>query len=375
MSAPCEALGDRSGRTPQWLERDIDHLYPALPHPEATGDLLASARTQTLLPGTAQRLQPRLHAALIAPVRHTVDHGGRRWRPRLAAGVIDALGVDSRPYGALWAACELLHTGSLIIDDIQDAATLRRGHPSAHLVHGTATAINAGTTAYFTMHRAIRRTLPDDPSLRAAVYDAYLDALQAAHTGQALDLQGHHEEMATALETGDTRVLRQLVTLTHQLKSGAPVAAAFRIAALVAAADPEQCDALAALGAAVGTAYQIADDVADLRGVTSQDALTKRVAEDLLNAKVTYPLIHAVTYLPRDEARHLWHQVRSGLDRDGAARAARRITDCGALEQCAQEADQMVRGAWATASAVLASSPAVQTLGRLCTEVLRPRIA
>ncbi|MFD0355476.1 polyprenyl synthetase family protein [Streptomyces sp. NPDC127110] len=73
------------------------------------------------------RLERRLHAALVAPVRHLFDGGGRRWRPRLMAAVVEALGADSRPYGPLMAACELIHTGSLMIDGIQDEAPLRRG--------------------------------------------------------------------------------------------------------------------------------------------------------------------------------------------------------------------------------------------------------
>lgn len=375
LAGPSTAPDDQAPYTPQCLERDINHLYPALPHPRTTRELLTSAEAENLLPETAQRLQERLHATLIAPVRQTVDRGGRRWRPMLAATVVDALGADSLSYGPLWASCELLHTGSLIIDDIQDEAPLRRGRPCTHLVHGTATAINAGTTAYFAFDRAVRQTLPENPRLRTAVYETYLSALQAAHTGQALDLQGHHEEMTAALETGDTSVLKQLVALTHRLKSGAPVAAAFRIAALVAAAGPAQCDALTALGEAVGTAYQITDDVADLHGVRRQNTVTKRVAEDLLNAKVTYPLVHAIAYLPRDEARRLWQQVRSGLDPDGAAHAARRIADCGALDACVEEADRMVRNAWETASALLPSSSSTVSLGRLCTQALRTRIA
>ncbi|MEU3662492.1 polyprenyl synthetase family protein [Streptomyces sp. NPDC032940] len=365
----------QSGYTAKTLERDIGLLYPVLPHPATARDLMTTVRTESLLPHSTRRLQQRLHTGLIAPVRETVEHGGRRWRPTLAAAVAEALGADSRPYGPLWAACELLHTGSLIIDDIQDQAPLRRGRPCTHLVHGSATAINAGTAAYFAMHRAIQHALPEDPRLRSTVYEVYLDALQAAHCGQALDLQGHHEEMTSALETGDTRVLKQLVTVTHRLKSGVPVGAAFRIAAVVATASVPQCEAVAALGEAVGTAYQITDDIADLRCVSRQGTATKRVAEDLLNAKVTYPLVHALARLPHDEACRLWHQVRSGLDPDDAVRAARRITECGALETCADEADRMVHDAWAQASAVLPQSPATESLGRICAEALRSRVA
>ncbi|MFD7713139.1 SDR family NAD(P)-dependent oxidoreductase [Streptomyces sp. NPDC059786] len=357
------------------LAAAVERLYPVRPGAELTAELLA-VTGPPLGSVSAARLDRRLHQAMVAPVRHLLEGGGRRWRPLLMASVIEALGQDGGRYGELMAACELMHTGSLLIDDIQDGAELRRGRPAGHLVHGTAPVITAGTAAYFSMDRAVRRALPADPALRTAVYEAYLGAVRAAHAGQALDLQGHHEEMAVALKSGDNAALLELLTLTHRLKSGAPVASLFLIGATVGGATPAQREALAALGSAVGTAYQITDDVADLTGVRNRGVLTKRRAEDLLNAKVTYPLAWAVALLPRQEMRALWTEVVAGLDEDSALRAAKRIEACGALDRCTREADRLLEEAWTAVAGLLPASPARERLEQLCSvTVQRHRIA
>ncbi|MFJ5546809.1 SDR family NAD(P)-dependent oxidoreductase [Streptomyces sp. NPDC093225] len=357
------------------LAEDIERLCPGRPRPGLSAELLATT-TVPCGPYAAARLERRLHAALVAPVRHLLDGGGRRWRPRLMAAVIEALGADSHRYGPLMAACELIHTGSLMIDDIQDEAPLRRGRRAAHLVHGAATVINAGTAAYLSMDRAIRLALPDDPPLRTAVYEVYLGGLRAAHAGQALDLQGHHLEMDNALREGDVDVVLELLTLTHRLKSGAAVGAMFEIAALVSGGTPAQRQALAVLGEAVGVGYQITDDIADLQGVRHEGVLTKRVAEDLYNARVTFPLAHAAALLPRRDAIALWRQITSGLDEAGAARVVKEIEASGALDRCVREADRLVNEAWVQAEDHLPATPARDGLRDLCTTAVhRGRVA
>ncbi|WFB11428.1 polyprenyl synthetase family protein [Streptomyces sp. LX-29] len=427
-----EDIGERaawwsSGGAADGWERDIDALYPAAPGAELTSELLAAsglakaafteaAFTEAELPeggppedaavggtydpeprpggrgtdtapgadGSAGDPEPdvspngsldrRIHAALVAPVRHLLDSGGRRWRPRLMTAVIEALGGDGVRFGTLLAACELLHTGSLMIDDIQDRAPLRRGRRTAHTVYGTAATITAGTAAYFCLDRAIRRTLPPDPRLRTAVYEIYLTALRAAHAGQALDLQGHHEEMDLAVERGDVRPLLRMLALTHRLKSGAPVRALFETAAVVGGATAGQRAALGALGEAVGMAYQITDDVADLRGVANEEGETKRVAEDLHNAKVTFPLAYAVTRLPGPEAAALWERLRGGPDARAVRRIARTIEACGALDRCEQRAAGLVEEAWAAVAEELPATAAARRLRHLAdATVRRPR--
>ena len=87
-----------------------------------------------------------------------------------------------------WLAfSEILHAGSLIVDDVEDGARLRRGGPACHLIYGTPGAINSGTLAYFQVQFLIENSGLSD-GRKAAIYKEYIDLLRIAHIGQGLDL-------------------------------------------------------------------------------------------------------------------------------------------------------------------------------------------
>lgn len=397
-TADGPAAAEARAQLAHWAERVNEHvelLYPAAPVGcgQAGSPLLAYGCTTDCaagIEGTAESAPhsacrgasgpssapapaaARLHAALTAPVRYLVGSGGRRWRPGLMMAVIDLLGGDSEHFGPLVASMELAHTGSLMVDDVEDGAPLRRGRDTAHITFGTATAINAGTSAYLALDRAVRLTVPHDMELRARLYGAYLAALRAAHAGQALDIQGHRAEMEQAVLTGDARPVLDAVRLTHRLKSGAMVGAGFEAAALVCAAGPRQRAALMGFGSAIGTAYQITDDVADLEGVVRDGEVTKQVGEDLCNGKVTMPLAHAVTRLPRADMTRLWEAVRDGgAEGPTVMRAAQELRDCGALSACVQEAEALVTAAWSRLQPTLPPAAETPTLLKLARCVIQ----
>ncbi|WP_338483506.1 polyprenyl synthetase family protein [Streptomyces sp. SCSIO 75703] len=343
------------------IEEHLARLYP--PAPAGAERWMCPRAASGLAPGTADLVARRLHRTLAAPVRHLVDAGGRRWRPGLIAEAIDLLGGDSEHYGPLCAAMEVTHTGSLMVDDVQDGSPLRRGIPAVHSVLGVAAALNAGTNAYFALDRAITLTTAGDPALAGRLREVYLAALRSAHAGQALDIEGHRAEMQHAVATGDAGPVRELVLLTHRLKSGALVAAGCEAAALVTGAGPGARGALADFGEAVGTAYQITDDVADLLGVTRDGAATKRVAEDVRNGKVTMPLALAVPRLPAPRLRELWHLVRdpgAGGRRLDEVRDV--LTGCGATDACRREADALLERSWRELEPLLPAGPRARTL-------------
>ncbi|MER7909077.1 polyprenyl synthetase family protein [Streptomyces sp. NPDC096068] len=343
--------------TPDNLQQHIDRIVPRIDHhidrlcPDTPADARAAWLPADGPTGPEQTnatgLGHRLHRALSAPVRHLTDAAGRRWRPVMIWETVDLLGGDSERCGPLIAAIEMLHTGSLIVDDVQDASPLRRGRPAVHAVFGTPTALNAGTAAYFLWDRAVQLVFPRDAGRGGELRALLLAALRAGHAGQALDLQGHRAEMDRAVADGDRDTVLDIVRLTHRLKSGAPTAAGLETAAVVTGAEPELRAALAAFGSAVGTAYQIADDVADLRGVTHAGEPTKLTSEDLRNGKVTMPLAHAVGRLPQPVLTRLWQEIKEGSLHDPAlSRARARLEACGAVQACYEEADRVVHEAW-----------------------------
>lgn len=359
------------------LARALDSLYPAAAGAQTIGQLCGPVDLRHLTPKTLDRAGGRLHQVLVEPVRYLVEAGGARWRPQLLLSVIDLLGGDSTRYLPLAAAMELMHTGSLMVDDIQDQARLRRGRAAAHTVFGLATTLNAGTTAYFTFDHALRTTLPHDPALRTAVYETCLGALRAAHAGQGLDLAGHRTEMDAAVATGGGREVLELVRVTHRLKSGAPVRACMEAGALLAGADPKMRSALGTFGEAVGTSYQIIDDVLDMQGVIRRGTATKRAGEDLFNGKVTMPLAHAVELLDQPQLRKLWRGLRDGrATRRRVRRAIAVLSACGALQASTHEAHTTLERSWEPLADLIGNSANAHSFWTMASQaVCRSRIA
>ncbi|MFC4565920.1 polyprenyl synthetase family protein [Nocardiopsis mangrovi] len=328
---------------------EIDRLYPEQADPATVSGLAAAGDAPGRVDGVVDR---ELHAALVAPVRHAVRGLGKSWRSYVITAAIEMFGADSDPYRPLMGAVEIFHSGNLIIDDVEDRSALRRGRPAAHLVFGEDTAVNSGTAAYFVLDRVLRDVLPDDDRLRRRVYERYLEVLRAGHAGQAIDLAGHRAAMDAAVETGEAEKVLRRIRAAHRLKSAVPVRGLAEIGALIAGATDAQVRAAGDYFEAVGLAYQISDDVMDLRGLTApapdgEHTATKHRAEDLSAGKVTMPLAHAVALLPAGRMRDLWHAVRDGgADPATVAGAAAALEECGAVTACTQEAQVMVEQAW-----------------------------
>jgi geranylgeranyl pyrophosphate synthase/predicted secreted hydrolase len=320
-------------------------VYPTRP-----GDDLSALTGTEDGPALDEATRRRLHDLLVQPVHHLLDVPGRAWRPYAALAVLCLFGIDPEPYRPLTAAPELLHTASMIIDDIQDDSLLRRGRAPVHKLIGTSAAITTGTTAYFAFGPVLERIPQSDPATMLRVHRIFLRALRAGHAGQALDLAGHRETFDHAVATGDNHRLLEQIRTAHRLKTGVPVRCIAEAAAVLAGATEAQIQAVGHYFEAVGTAYQISDDVADLDGVSTaedrrQDRTPKVPAEDLRNGEVTYPVAHAITLLnPTDRGRlrdALYLQTPAG-----AARAAALITHSGALTACLAETHEMIDQAW-----------------------------
>ncbi|MFE1322396.1 polyprenyl synthetase family protein [Kitasatospora phosalacinea] len=332
------------------VRRETESLYPKEPTPQWV-------RHSGLVPAgavvAARVNSDAVHACLVPPVRHLVDQGGKSWRAMLLLAAVECCGTSAEPYRPLAAASELLHAGSLIIDDIEDRSARRRGAPASHLVFGTSVAINAATAAYFAFDTALQRVLRDRPDLRLPVQDLYLQTLRAAHAGQALDLAGCRSALAAALDDGDFRPVREHVLTTHALKTGAPVANFARIGVLLGEGSEQQQEAIARLGEALGIGYQIADDVLDLSGIARHDgsathaAYLRPAGEDLRQGTVTLPLLRTLERLQPTGARDLWKRIDDAPGEPATLAAYREaLTATGALEACLREADDMIDTAW-----------------------------
>jgi geranylgeranyl pyrophosphate synthase len=297
--------------------------------------------------------QGQLSRALIKPMREILDRGGKAWRSYAALACCEVVKGDSRKFSQWLAMPELLHVGSLIVDDVQDRSTVRRGGPCCHVIYGEPLAINAGTAAYFlTQGLLVPKELPDARKLR--LYDLYFEAMRAGHAGQALDLDGPSEIVPLAVESGDPRELEKRILATHRLKTAAPAASLARMGAIAGGGSDEQIEAVGEFFEALGLAFQIVDDVLNLRGFKGN---LKTRAEDLTKGTITLPFAKALGRLAPDRRRWLWEGLKARTsDERQLAEMVETIESCGALKACSDEARELVESAWRKADPLLEDS-------------------
>ena len=220
-------------------------------------------------------------ARLAAAMRHSTLAPGKRLRPILVLESCRACGGSAQTALPAAAAVEMLHTYSLIHDDLpaMDNAAQRRGRTSCHVAFDEATAILAGD-ALLTRAFAILAKQIEDPAAARAVVAELADAAgdQGMVAGQMMDILG---ESATPQ--------KEFVESIHAAKTAALFRAATTIGARLAGASEAQLRALAAYGEALGRAFQIVDDLLDREG--SDRDLGKPSGQDAAQAKMTDPAV------------------------------------------------------------------------------------
>jgi geranylgeranyl pyrophosphate synthase len=194
---------------------------------------------------------------------------------------------------------ELLHAGSLIVDDIEDDSKTRRGGKTIHRVHGMPKALNAGNWMYFLAVHQID-ALELAPGAALALYRMVNRTLLDCHRGQALDLGMRVGEVLQS-------EVPTLVAETSLLKTGALTGMACAVGALVAGGSDEQVAVLARFGRELGLALQQLDDLGNL---SAKGPAGKR-HEDLRNGRLTWPWAWAAELLAPLEFKNLELAARS----------------------------------------------------------------
>ena len=234
-----------------------------------------------LLPAESEA-PPTIHGAM----RYSLFAGGKRVRPILVLAVGESLGGARETLLHLGAAIEMIHTYSLIHDDLPalDNDDLRRGRPTCHKVFGEAMAILAGD-ALMTRAYQVLAELPEvqDATRLAIIREiAYATGtVEGMIGGQVADLQAEGRPI-------DAEVLEYI----HRSKTGALLTACIRSAALAAGADGTQLAALTGFGNRIGLAFQIVDDILDM--TASSEELGKTPGKDQKVKKATYPALYGL---------------------------------------------------------------------------------
>lgn len=249
---------------------------------------------------------------------YITEAGGKRMRPALLILMARAMGADPAKAAYLGAVIEILHTATLMHDDVVDEGMMRRGRPTANARWGNGTAVLVGDFFYTRSFQMMVRT----GNLR--VMQALADAANRLSEGEVLQMHNAHNPDIT--EEDYFGVIER--------KTACLFKAAAHMAAAVAEAPAEMEEACAGYALHLGNAFQIADDILDYQGEAAE--IGKNLGADLREGKVTLPLYWAMRLTTPENREPIRSAVRNG---DGDFEAISRIVvESGALARCFERA-------------------------------------
>ena len=233
-------------------------------------------------------------ATIHAAMRYSVFAGGKRLRPVLCLAAAEACGGEISNALAPACAVELMHTYSLVHDDLpaMDDDDLRRGRPTCHVVYGEGMAVLCGD-ALLTESFIVLATTPVTKRYGTKDYIAELAETGGSRKligGQVMDLEGEGKKLTQ----------RDLVRI-HEAKTAALLTTSLRFGGMTANATPAKMEALTKFGYALGLAFQVIDDILDV--TQSTEVLGKTAGKDQAVEKSTYPSILGLDASRKEAAR------------------------------------------------------------------------
>jgi octaprenyl-diphosphate synthase len=301
-------------------------------------------------------IRERLHSevALVGQVsQYIIQSGGKRLRPALLLLMCGALGHHNTHRHTLAAVVEFIHTATLLHDDVVDESTLRRGRDTANELFGNAASVLVGDFLY---SRAFQMMV-DAGDMR--IMQILANATNVIAEGEVLQLMNMHDAQLT--RDGYLHVI--------QSKTAKLFEASTRLAAVLGQCDTATEEACAAYGAALGTAFQIIDDVLDYEGEAQE--LGKNLGDDLREGKLTLPVICTLEHAQGAERDLIVHAIENG-DLSQLARISALVKQHGGLTQARDVAQLQAQHAIA-AIAGLPDNAYTQALRAIAESLLHRR--
>ena len=276
MKAPCVSLYNARWPLPDHAVTASHTAKETMPAPTTVADVVQLVSDDMRAVDQAIREHLASDVVLIQQIaEYIIAGGGKRLRPMLVVLAARAAGYGGDRHVTLAAIIEFIHTATLLHDDVVDESDQRRGQQAAHAVWGNAATVLVGDFLY---SRSFQMMVTMD-SMR--VMDVLADTTNTIAEGEVQQL----------LNLGDPEVSEERYLAVIEHKTARLFSAGCRLGAVLAEQPSDVEAALARYGTALGSAFQIADDVLDYGG--DDRALGKNLGDDLAEGKPTLPLIHA----------------------------------------------------------------------------------
>lgn len=302
---------------------------------EAEIDKLLSSQSSDL-PLINSDILIEAHRLATLPVANLLKRGGKRWRPLVMTLCCEALngGDAALP---LTPIPEIIHNGTLVVDDIEDGSDMRRGEAAVHRAFGIDAALNSGNWAYFLPLLLLEKNTDNNESLRLALYRTYGESLRSVHLGQALDIQWHRDKEFKLLPTEDD------YHAMCRLKTGSLASCAAKMGVFLAGKG-KIADEAGKIWEKAGVGFQIMDDVTNLK--TGNPG--KERGDDIVEGKKSLPVI---LFAREPEGRKrivdAFSSIRSscGNEKEKIEQLINDLTAAGVLEEAEKRAVSLLKEA------------------------------
>ncbi|MCU4718761.1 polyprenyl synthetase family protein [Halapricum hydrolyticum] len=281
-----------------------------------------------------------IQQALSDPIWDLLDRGGKRWRAVLAVQLFDGFGADPMDYLRYAIIPEILHNGTIIVDDVEDGASKRRGEPALHLEYGVDVALNAGNAMYFLPLKIITRNSGDiDAETRLEIYEMLMYELNRTHLGQGMDIWWHNEKGIRASESEYCEM--------SACKTGCIGRIVARLPAIITGQSAETERRVAEYAEQMSIAFQIGDDILDVEHTLDQAGeFGKEFGNDIREGKKTLMAIHAAEHAPPEDVARLEEILWAEENTDGEIMEAIEIyQSAGSIEYARERAEELAQRA------------------------------
>jgi geranylgeranyl pyrophosphate synthase len=298
-----------------------------------------------------------INKAIAEPIWEFLSREGKRWRPVLMLLLCEALNGDPEKFLDFVIIPEVIHNGTLMVDDIEDSSEFRRGKPCTYKIFGLDIAINAGNTMYYLPLLSLIKN-KDKLSVETMnkIYEIYVQEMMNLGFGQATDI-AWHKGLVNSGEVTEQQYLQMCV-----FKTGTLAKMSAKIGAVLAGANDETVEKIGKLAEIVGIAFQIQDDILNLTG----EEFAERkggFGEDITEGKRTLMVIHTLSKASSQDRKRLIEILNMHTtDQNVRNEAIAIIKKHGSIEYAKQFASKMVKESWSEVDKLLPESEAKERL-------------
>ncbi len=295
------------------------------------------------------------------PIWDLLDRGGKRWRPALMMIVAEALGgkAKARRVADFMILPEIIHNGTLMIDDIEDSSDLRRGKACIHHIYGIDIAINAGNAMYFVpliLLMKKKKLIGEKAALKA--YEIYTQEMINVSYGQGMDIYWHQGKVR---KISEEQYLQMCAYKTGTLARGSA-----KFGAALVGAKESEIEAAGKFAEAIGVAFQIQDDILNLAG--EEKKYGKEIGGDISEGKRTLIVLHSMRVGKRVDSKRLrWILDQHTKSQPLILEAIEMVNKTDSINYSKQVARKMVKKAWAEFKPMLKKSEAKEMLQAFAT--------